>query len=575
MTPARRSRCSKTPLIAAFFVWGAGLAGCAEPVDPSLPETACTLPATAIATVQGRGRTSPLVGDALAVRGVVTHVDPGGVYLEEPGSDDSPATSDALYVDDAELAARAHPGDTWAVQGTVAELGDRGWTLTSMTALTGSRRCGRTDPPRTAVRLPLDIPARESLEAMRLAPRGHLVLSEVYGQRDGQVTVSAGDLRYQPTEIAEPGELARRFRAQERDRSLVLEWPAGPSPALGAGMRLEGVTGVLSDGPGGYRLLLTGPPGNRIGGPPAPPPAPPRHALRVVSLNLHNYFNGDGRGGGFPTERGAESHAEFLDQQARLVAVVQALEPHVLAVQELENDGFGRHSAVQALADALLAATGKPWRVARPEQERAGDDVIAVQQAHRDDQVEAIGPARLVNAGPFRELGRIPLAQRLADRHGDAEWWVVVNHFKSKGSCPEGGPDADRGDGQGCWNHARTRAADALMGWVQNLPREQNVRGVLLAGDFNAYRREDPVRRLVRAGYRDAVLRRRGEPLYTFIWRGEAGSLDYLFADRSLAEDVLEAGAWHVNAGWPLRPDDAPEWLSASDHDPVYVDLER
>ncbi|MDX1381093.1 MAG: ExeM/NucH family extracellular endonuclease, partial [Xanthomonadales bacterium] len=521
------------------------------------------------------GRTSPLAGDALGVRGVVTHLDVRGVYLEEPGSDDSDATSDALYVDDAALAATARPGETWAVEGTVAELGNGGWTLTSLTAVTGSRRCGRASLPQTAVRLPLDITARESLEAMRLAPRGHLVLSEVHGQLDREVTVSADDLRYQPTEIAEPGELARRFRASERDRSLVLHLPGPPDPAIGAGTRLEGVAGVLSDGPQGYRLLLAEPPEGVVGGPPAPPPPPPRHALRVVSLNLHNYFNGDGRGGGFPTERGAQSHAEFLDQQSRLVATVRALDPHVLAVQELENDGFGRHSAVQALADALLADTGKPWRVARPEQERAGDDVIAVGLLYRDDQLEAIGPARLVNAGPFLELGRQPLAQRLADRHGDGEWWVVVNHFKSKGSCPESGRDADRDDGQGCWNAARTRAADALMGWVQNLPRERHVRGVLLAGDFNAYRREDPVRRLVRGGYRDAVLRRRGEPLYTFLWRGEAGSLDYLFADRELAEDVLEAGAWHVNAGWPLRPDGSPDWLSASDHDPVYVDLER
>lgn len=565
----------KTPLLAAFFVWGTGLSACAEPVAPSLPETACALPGTAIATVQGRGRTSPLAGDAVGVRGVVTHVGAHGVYLEEPGSDEYDTTSDALYVEDAALAANAHPGETWAVAGTVTELGNGGWTLTSLTAVTGSRHCGRGILPETAVRLPLDIPARESLEAMRLAPRGHLVLSEVYGQRDGEVTVSAGDLRYQATEIAEPGELARRFRAEERNRSLVLQFPAPPGRTLGAGTRLDGIAGVLSDGPGGYRLLLADPPESVIGGPPPPPPPPPRHALRVGSMNLHNYFNGDGRGGGFPTGRGAETHAEFLEQQARLVAAIHALDPHVLAVQELENDGFGRHSAAQGLADALLAATGKPWRVARPEQGRAGDDGISVGLLYRDDQIEAIGPARLVGAGPFRETGRPPLAQRLADRHGDGEWWVVVNHFKSKGSCPDGGRDADRDDGQGCWNALRTRAADALMGWVQQLPRERTVRGVLLAGDFNAYRREDPVRRLVRGGYRDAVLRRRGEPLYTFIWRGEAGSLDYLFVDAGLAEDVLEAGVWHVNAGWPLRPDDAPPWLSNSDHDPVYVDLER
>ncbi|SEH02237.1 hypothetical protein SAMN05444920_12524 [Nonomuraea solani] len=44
-----------------------------------------------------------------------------------------------------------------------------------------------------------------------------------------------------------------------------------------------------------------------------------------------------------------------------------------------------------------------------------------------------------------------------------------ADHLKSKGTCPAGGPDADQGDGQSCWNAARVSQAQALLGLIQDL----------------------------------------------------------------------------------------------------------
>ena len=73
-----------------------------------------------------------------------------------------------------------------------------------------------------------------------------------------------------------------------------------------------------------------------------------------------------------------------------------------------------------------------------------------------------IGPEELASWQQGRlVLRREPLAQ--AFKRGDGPTFVVVaNHFKSKGSCPEQGRDADQRDGQDCWNPARTLAARAL-----------------------------------------------------------------------------------------------------------------
>ena len=86
-------------------------------------------------------------------------------------------------------------------------------------------------------------------------------------------------------------------------------------------------------------------------------------ARRIAGFNLLNLFNGDGRGGGFPTARGAASQADYQRQQAKLVATVQALQPDLAALMELENDGFGPRSSLAQFVAALNAAgPHSDWR---------------------------------------------------------------------------------------------------------------------------------------------------------------------------------------------------------------------
>ena len=52
------------------------------------------------------------------------------------------------------------------------------------------------------------------------------------------------------------------------------------------------------------------------------------------------------------------------------------------------------------------------------------------------------------------------MAQTFASVANGEKFSVIVNHFKSKGSCPSGGVDDDPGDGQGCWNDRRQQQQD-------------------------------------------------------------------------------------------------------------------
>ena len=79
----------KTPLFAAFFCFAALSQGCRSTSGVSeLPESVCQQATIPIAEVQGRDNRSPMQGQPVTVRGVVTWVNPdAGVFLEEVASD--------------------------------------------------------------------------------------------------------------------------------------------------------------------------------------------------------------------------------------------------------------------------------------------------------------------------------------------------------------------------------------------------------------------------------------------------------------------------------------------------------
>jgi predicted extracellular nuclease len=177
--------------------------------------------------------------------------------------------------------------------------------------------------------------------------------------------------------------------------------------------------------------------------------------------------------------------------------------------------------------------------------------------------------------GPaFEALSRVPIAQRFRERASGEEFLVAVNHLKSKGRCPADGPNADRGDGQGCWNRARVDAVRALSGWLDQLSQRIGTRRILILGDMNAWRREEPIGAFRDAGYMDLVENLAGLPQHSFVYFGQRGTLDYALATPDLLTAAQRAVIWHINADWPRDMPLPRPWLRMSDHDPVIVDFE-
>ena len=564
----------KTPLYAAFFCV-AVLTACTSSQPPQdLVVGACPDPSTPIASVQGDGPRSPMSGQQVTLQGVVTLIQHGqGLYIEESDSDSDSNTSNAVFVQSERFPEGIEPGSLVSVHGKVAEIGDKRDPITALTSINDPVLCSSGNTlPLSNVSLPLDETDRETLEGMRIRITNTLVVTDVYRFDGGKFTLSSNGVQYVPTEVMAPGPSTNKMLAQNRVNALPVLIPKGPGfPTLIAnGDSTDQLTGVMAHDDRGKRVSLQSISAFSNQDFPAPKPAPPG-SLRVVGMNLHNYFNGDGNGQGFPTPRGAETVDAFQQQRDRIGAAIEALDPHILAVMELENDGFGPQSAAQDFIQLANKATQKSWSVTRPENDNTGTDKITVGIFYRTDSLEAIGPSLTLD-GPEFKRSRQPQAQLFRQIPGGEKLLVVINHLKSKGSCPESGKDANQKDGQGCWNPIRKASAEIMSAWAKEVAESKGTSNILILGDMNAYRNEDPIAAIRDAGFTELM---EGGPLptYSFVYSGHRGTLDYAFASDDMLGQVQQAFIWHVNAAFPSRMELPIHWLRFSDHDPVVVDI--
>jgi predicted extracellular nuclease len=547
------------------------LSGCGDPAAvPSKSPSDCLGATTAIAEIQGDGYRSTVVGSEVRVRGIVTAVDSRGGFYIEDGNAGGTGRSAALYVD----SPRYNPdtGQDVVLSGRVAERGEERDTMTSLIGVESGAVCAEDQPlPVTSVQLPLDNREREALEGMRVSLPQALSVGDVYVQYRGEVTLVADEPQFIPTEIVLPGPETTAMRQRNIKRSVTARLPPETDP-LPRTSQLTSVVGVLGHD-GNHQVLLLE---KTLATPAAPTPtgARARGHLRIVSSNLLNFFNGDGRGSGFPGERGARSAEEYAQQRERIAAGFAQLAPDLLGVQELENDGFGPDSAAADLLDLLNAAGEGPYDVIKLPSGRVGADVISVGLFYRKEALQAVGPPEVLEGPAFDGLSRPPLAQLFRDPMSGAKLLVAVNHLKSKYGCPDSGVNADQGDGQGCWNAARVAAVKAEVDWLRGLAQKGGTDRILILGDMNAYRLEDPIRAFNAAGFVDVVEAESGLPQWSYVYRGQAGTLDYAFASPALARLAARAENWHINSDWPRNMNLPRPWLRMSDHDPVVVDLD-
>ncbi|MEI7969738.1 MAG: ExeM/NucH family extracellular endonuclease [Betaproteobacteria bacterium] len=576
---------------------------------------------TPIFTLQGAGSATPLPG-VRTTRGVVTKVNSDGYFLQDPAGDGDPLTSDAIFVYTA-TAPPVSAGHRVQVTGTVLEFNTGSASnaitlanpLTEISNVTSTVLTGTGAVSPVSVALPVAASGdMERYEGMLVTIVTPLTVGQNYFLgRYGQLTVAAGGRPIKPTNLYRPGTAAAIALADLNARSLILldDGSSGqnpnPIPYIGtddtvrAGDSIAaGTTGVIdyglatsdSNGAGLYRLHPTVAPVISRSNPRPSQPPTVGGSHRVASFNVLNYFttfgNGQTAGGAsgqgcLPSGttadcRGASNASEFARQRDKIVRAIAAIDADVVGLMEIQRNGS---TAAQNLVDGLNAYLGASAYAVVPEPSSGvGTDAIKVAMIYK--------PARLALAGGGLSDGsavhnRPPVAQTFQSGAG-ARFSVIVNHFKSKGCDGASGGDADQKDLQGCYNARRVQQAQALLAFIDTVKAAAGDGDVLVIGDLNAYAQEDPVDTLRAGGLVDQVLRYNGGGNYSYVFDGEAGSLDYGLATPSLSAQVVGAAHWRVNADEPSVIDYNTEFKTqdlyavspyrSSDHDPVVIGLQ-
>ncbi|MCW2782025.1 MAG: hypothetical protein JWR35_2474 [Marmoricola sp.] len=368
-----------------------------------------------IEEIQGDGATSPLSGDDVITKGVVTASYPTGgfkgFYLQAAGTGGAVDlgthdTSDAVFVYMGGAAASTYPstGDSVSVTGLVSEFAG----LTELNPAAGTDVAelpGALAAPTAAnVGLPRDPAQRESLEGMLVAPQGPFTVTDNYATNQyAEIALASGTtpLR-QPTDVARPGTPeAAAVLADNAARAVTIDdgstanffttakdtplpWLTLATPVR-TGAPVTFTKPVIFD----YRndlwkyeptSQLTA--ANAADVQPATflntrtdHPAPVDGQLKVASFNVLNYFNETGedyeaagnscmsyndRAGtpitvndcGATGPRGAWDDASKARQQAKIVKAINALGADVLSLEEIENSA---HYLGQDQRDSALA----------------------------------------------------------------------------------------------------------------------------------------------------------------------------------------------------------------------------
>jgi hypothetical protein len=603
------------------------------PAGTVVEPDACTEPYTRTYQIQGSGPAAAITG-AVTTQGVVVgdyeFAGAGvatlrGFYLQDATGDGDAATSDGVFVFNGN-ADSVRVGDVVRVTGTASDF--QGQTQVSASSV---RACGTGTVAPAAVSFP--VPSATFLERYEgmlvTVPQTMHVTEHFQLGRFGQVVVSADRRLAQPTNVVAPGGPALALQAaNDLSRLIVDDASQGQNPdpivfgrggqplsatnTLRGGDTATGMVGVMTYTWAGnaasgnaFRLRPLGALGGSVTFEAAnerPTGAPAvGGTVRAVGMNLLNYYDTftgctSGVGGAATNCRGANSAAEFARQVPKTVAAILALDPDVLGVNELENDGYGPDSALAHLVDALNAATA-PGTYAfvdvdgRTGQTNAmGTDGIRVAQVYQPASVTPVGvtaalnSVAFVNGGDGAPRSRPSLAQAYEVNATGARFVVAVNHLKSKGSACDA-PDA--GDGQGNCNAVRTNAATELVAWLATDPTATGDPDVLLLGDYNAYAKEDPITVIRNAGYTNLIESFLGPDAYSYVFDGQWGYLDHALASASLVGQVNGVADHHVNADEPGVLDYnvefksagqlvslyAPDGFRVSDHDPVIVGL--
>ena len=565
-------------------------------VTLSLPIPAPTN-VTPIYEIQGTGASSPMVDARVDTLGLVTAVTRNGFYLQDPGGDGNPDTSDGIYVF-TYTPPSLRRGECVAVGDALVQEYYGKTELSWVGAVEPSDACSLDSV------LPIVLPpARLGMHVAEQYERWEGMLVQLNGL-DGFVhgptkryASGEAEIAYLPSALQPAVRHGRILRdgsdsgsdvnAQARDALQYLSTLIGGElPAANWGDRLHSddngaapLDAVMDYNFGKYQLLLL--PGESVlaeASPiqeEAPDLAVTPQDFTVCTFNVH------GLGQGAAQFSDPQDYALAVERRAQVIAETLA-GCTIIGIQET-----GTPEDAQALAERLSAGYGLPYlAVALPGP--ASDDgefpltnsfLVRTDRVTVNDWFSSQGcstrdyDVRELDADPcppgeYPLFNRPPLVLDVAVR---GEWGepyalrLINNHWKSKaGDEPV---NAER----------RLLQARHVADIVRDSAGAEGSRPVIALGDLNDFADSEPLAELIAGDVHPLVNVWDYLPQaqrYSFIFDGASQVLDHILIPPNMVQLLSGAGALHVNSDLAMRAaGNAGPGGQVSDHDLLMIRL--
>jgi uncharacterized repeat protein (TIGR01451 family) len=505
---------------------------------------------TPIHDIQGNGTTSPVAGQSVTTRGIVTAIkagSSGGFFIQEPDAtvDADPNTSEGVFVfTGASVPAAAVVGNNVQVSGTVqefipsADLNQKPETELSGTVTASLLSTGNPLPTPTTITaadtLVNNLNNLERYEGMRVTVPSLTVVAPTQGTiTEPSATVSSNGVFYgvvtgvarpfrEPgvsiSDPLPPGSPANVPRFDENPERIRIDSDGQPGTTalnVSAGAVLTNVTGPLDYGFRTYTILpdttLTG-----TGVSPTAAPTPTANEFTVASFNMERFFDtvADGESGGAPTLTQA-AFDKRLNKASLIIRNIQHY-PDVIGVEEMEKlstlqsvaakvnsdaqtiDGLPNPNYVAYLVEGsdiggidvgFLVKESRITTVSVTQIELAGCDHVNANTCYSYTNPNTGGQELLNDRPPLVLQATAPRPALYGG--GAIPFTVIVNHLRSLSSIDDDVTVNGTGTAGSRVRAKRKAQAEFLANYIQSRQTADPNEKIITVGDMNAFRIND------------------------------------------------------------------------------------
>ncbi len=320
------------------------------------------------------------------------------------------------------------------------------------------------------------------------------------------------------------GDSTRFFELQAYNRSQTIKLVCRKNFDLNLGATIRGLEAVVT----GSQALQTGQqprfhnykPSKKI-------PSLGDADIIVCATNIQNYFVHQG---GYATKRNTAGQHAF--QCYKTATALLHINADLYAVCEIEK---GPSAPAELVAKMNELAKKDRYDFVRTSE--TDGDTISVGFIYRKDRIRPFGELRRAYPDSKNIYSNRFMLQGFEHIASGEQFVLSLNHPRSKRGTPQFSNAKRMGNVQAILDCIHTAYDDSAY----------TDPDILLLGDYNCYRYEEPVQTIVQAGFADMLT----DSLdYSYSYHGLCGSLDRVFASPTMAQQITSVKTIHWNTDY-------------------------